>query len=116
MRPSRAGGRRPHGASPAMKSRKENLRTSTPEQKFDDVFSSGDGEFVGRRGDPASHEPVQISACELRVKGPGDLLIMFLEAEDTGSDGVLGREVGRNERFALEDGEVDLDLIQPRCM
>jgi len=90
-----------------------NQDTSTPVQKFDDVFSCGDSEFLGLRGGPASHEAIEISARELPLEGLGDPLIVSLETKDTGSDGVLGREVGRSERFALENGEVDLDLIQP---
>ncbi len=87
--------------------------TSTPVQKFNDVLSCGDSGFVELRGGPASHEAVQISARELSLEGLGELLVVFLDADDTGGDGVLGREVGRSERFALEDGEVDLDLVDP---
>ena len=38
---------------------------------------------------------------------------MLLEAEDTVGDFVLGSEVSGRESFALQDREVDLDLVDP---
>ena len=43
-------------------------------------------------------------------------MIVVLKPEDAGGDGGLGRELGRGERLALEDGEEDLDLVDPTGM
>ena len=56
---------------------------------------------------------MQIVARELPLEGTGDRLIVVLEAEDARGCGVSGREVGRRQGFALEDREVDLDLVEP---
>ena len=50
-------------------------------------------------------EAPEIAARELPLEGLGDLLAVVLNAENAGSHGVLGREVARGERFALEHGE-----------
>lgn len=89
---------------------------SRPIQKFDDVLSCGGGEVPGLVFGPSGHEFLQITACELPLEGPCDLLIVLLEADDTGGDFIVGRKVGRGKRFSLEDREVDLDLVDPAGM
>ena len=42
------------------------------------------------------------------------MLVVVLEAKD--GDFVLGSEVSGPEGFALEDREVDLDLVEPACV
>ena len=64
-------------------------------------------------GGRAGQEAVEIAAGELPFEGRGDLLVVLLEVEDALGDCVLGREVGRGECLALEDREVDLDLVHP---
>lgn len=59
---------------------------------------------------------MQIIACELPLKWGGDLLVVLLEAENAISDLLLGAEIVRCERLALQDREVDFDLIEPARM
>jgi len=81
---------------------------STPERKFDDVWSRGvlEGVLIA-----AGHDPEEILACEAPVEGLGDGLVVLLEAEDALGDHLERVEVGRGQSFALEDGEVELDLV-----
>ena len=71
------------------------------------------GKRSGRGAGDASHQTVEISACEGPFEGGGDLLVVVLEAENALGDFVLGSEVSGRESFALEDREVDLDLVEP---
>ena len=56
---------------------------------------------------------VEITAGEPPPEGTSDCLILILEAEDASGDVVASGKVDGPEGFALEDREVDLDLIQP---
>src|SRR5829696_4319514 len=59
---------------------------------------------------------IEIGTGELPLKGPGDLLVMILESEQSRLDlGEVGEVVG-SEHLALDDGEVDLDLVEPGGM
>jgi hypothetical protein len=53
---------------------------------------------------------------ELPVERLGRRLVVLLESEDPILQGSQRREVAGFERFAGEDREVDLDLVQPRRM
>ena len=65
------------------------------------------------RCERASQKSAEVGAGELPFEGRGDLLIVPLEGEDALGDFALGREVGGGECLALEDREVDLDLVHP---
>ncbi len=56
---------------------------------------------------------MEITARELPLERTSDRLIVVLEAEDASRQGLASGEVDRGEGFALEDREVDLDLVQP---
>jgi len=59
---------------------------------------------------------VKVVAREGPLKGPGERLVVALAVvESLGESGERG-EVVRGEYLALEDGEVDLDLIEPTGM
>ena len=58
----------------------------------------------------------QIATGEAPFEGLRDLLIMLLKSENSLGSRVEGREIIRGERFALEDREVDLDLVEPARM
>ncbi len=59
----------------------------------------------------ARHESVELLAREAPLEGPCDPLIVLLKAEDACGDLIVRGEVGRGEDFALQDREVDLDLV-----
>ena len=56
---------------------------------------------------------MEVLAREGPFEGGGDLLVVVLEAEDAPGDFVLGNEMSGGEGFALQDREVDLDLVEP---
>src|SRR5712692_4232704 len=58
-------------------------------------------------------EVVEVSAAEFPLEGLGDGLVVLLELEQTALDVVEGREVVWSESLSLDDGEVDLDLVEP---
>jgi hypothetical protein len=61
-------------------------------------------------------QSIEIGPGELPLKGPGDLLVMILESEQPSLYlGEVGEVVG-SEHLALDDGEVDLDLVEPGGM
>src|SRR5439155_19425614 len=61
----------------------------------------------------AGQELVEVGAGELPVEWPGSGVVVLLEGEDLGGEGLRVLEVVGGEKFALYDGEVDLDLVQP---
>jgi len=63
-----------------------------------------------------SHQPGEILSGEFPLEGFGDTLIVSLELQDTLSRGLRRSEVVGREDLALQDGEVDLDLVQPAGM
>src|SRR5262245_38404347 len=59
---------------------------------------------------------VQVGAGEGPLKGSGGLLVVVVEGEQTLLEVGEGGEVIGSEDLALEDGEIDLDLIEPAGM
>jgi hypothetical protein len=55
----------------------------------------------------------EIAACEGPLERLRRVDIVFLEAKKPLADGAERSEVIRREDFALDDGEIDLDLIEP---
>src|SRR6266849_3153021 len=64
----------------------------------------------------ACQKGIEVSAGELPLERRGALLVVCLEAKE--SIGDLGErgEVVRGEHLALNDGEIDLDLVEPAGM
>src|SRR3990170_3046244 len=62
----------------------------------------------------ALEERVEIGSGELPLERPGEDLVVGPEGEDPGGELLERGRVGRREDLALEDAEVDLDLIEPR--
>ena len=89
-----------------------NSLASAPARKFDHVFSCGHGQGCGSGVEPRKEIP-EILACELLLEGSGDFLVMGLEAEDPGFGRLEGGTVVGRPGLSLEDGEVDLDLVEP---
>ncbi len=56
-------------------------------------------------------ESSQIASSEAPLEGPGDGLIVLLKAEDAIGGDFLRRKVSWHQSLALEDREIDLDLI-----
>lgn len=56
---------------------------------------------------------MEIVARESPLEGLGDFLVVVLEAKDTLGEIFQGCEVVRVKCFTGEDGEVDLDLVEP---
>ena len=69
-----------------------------------------------QRGASSFHllqEVGEIGPRELPVEGRGDMLVMVLKAAEPIRDILQRREVIGRERLTLDDGEVDLDLVEP---
>src|SRR5712691_1879198 len=64
----------------------------------------------------AGEEFVQVGAGEGPLKGSGGLLVVVLEGEQTLLEFGEGGEVIGSKDLALNDGEIDLDLIEPAGM
>ena len=64
----------------------------------------------------AGEKLAQVSAGESPLKGSGGLLVVVLEGEQTLLEFEQGGEIIGSEDLALNDGEVDLDLIEPTGM
>lgn len=64
----------------------------------------------------AFHEALKILPRELPLGGTGNLFIVVLEAQDSLLEFLKGSEVVGSEDLALEDREVDLDLVEPTGM
>src|SRR5574337_853816 len=58
----------------------------------------------------------EIAASELPFKGARSGLVVVLEAKQRVLECVEGDEVAGREQLALDDGEVDLDLVEPTGM
>src|SRR5438093_11097489 len=58
-------------------------------------------------------ELIEVGAAEFPLEGFGDGLVVLLEAQQTVLDIGERREVIWGQGFALDDGEVDLDLVEP---
>src|SRR2546425_3005473 len=89
---------------------------STPARKFDDVFWSCNlGEFptmILEFGQECS----QVLAGELPLEGLSHPLVLAVESKQAIPQRRKRRKVVRREHFALHDGEVDLDLVEPAGM
>jgi hypothetical protein len=59
----------------------------------------------------AAEKPSQVAAGEAPFEGLRDLLIVVLKPENALRGRVGGRRIIGCKRFALEDREVDLDLM-----
>jgi hypothetical protein len=57
-------------------------------------------------------QPVEV-AGEGPVEGSCDLSVVLAEAEQSLGERVEGVEVVRGQRLALDDREVELDLVEP---
>src|SRR6266511_1008234 len=62
----------------------------------------------------AFEERVEVRSRELPLERPGEDLVVGPEGEDPGGELLERGRVGRREHLALEDAEVDLDLVEPR--
>src|SRR3972149_4910057 len=62
----------------------------------------------------AFEKRVEVGSGELPLERPGEDLVVGSEGEDPGGELLERGRVGRREDLALEDAEVDLDLIEPR--
>ncbi len=62
----------------------------------------------------AGQELAGVGTGELPVVGPGHGIVVLLEDQDLDGKLVQVIEVVGTERRALDDGEVDLDLVQLR--
>jgi hypothetical protein len=60
-----------------------------------------------------SDEVVQVLTGDIPLEGAGDLAVMLAEGQDRFGGRVERCEAVRGERLALEDREVQLDLVQP---
>ena len=90
---------------------------STPIRKYGDVFfgrSSG-GETIGFLLE-LGKQAVKIVAGEGPLEGPGGFLIALLEAHDLAFESGRRGEVVGIEDLALDNREIDLDLIEPAGM
>ncbi len=58
-------------------------------------------------------EFVEVAANELPLKRSRGRFVMLLEAEETILELGEGTEVVRGEHLALDNGEIDLDLVEP---
>src|SRR5688572_9169336 len=91
-------------------------RLSTPIRKFCDISlhtRSGGDPFMSI---DAFEEPGEVVAGEGPIEGPRRLLVAVLEAKQLLLEIGEGREVVRREKLALDDREVDLDLVKPAGM
>src|ERR1044072_2999202 len=78
------------------------------------AWSGGIGELVVRG--QATKQAVEVGLGVAPVEGNSGLLIAALEAQQASFDlGEIDEVVGGQD-LALDDGEVDLDLVEPRRM
>src|SRR3990172_880630 len=59
---------------------------------------------------------IEVGARELPLERCSDLLVVFLETQESIFDLCERGEVIRGEHLALDDGEIDLDLVEPAGM
>ena len=64
----------------------------------------------------ASEEFVQVGAGEGPLKWTGGLLVVVLEGQQALLESGEGGEVIGGEDLTLDDGEIDLDLVEPAGM
>jgi hypothetical protein len=62
------------------------------------------------------HQVGQVFSGEFPLEGLSDFLIVFLKVENPFGQVSKGKKVIGREYFALEDGEIDFDLVQPAGM
>src|ERR1035437_2423527 len=77
---------------------------------------SGRGGGVGLVGVDAFDHVGQVVPAEPPVEWSRRAVVAVLETGQAVSEGIEVSEVGRFDHFALDDGEDDLDLIQPGRM
>src|SRR2546423_9383410 len=70
-------------------------------------------QLVGALGGQTCEELDQVAAGELPFEWVSHHLVAGLEGEDSVAEVLERADLGRSENLALEDREVDLDLIQP---
>src|SRR2546423_767849 len=70
-------------------------------------------QLVGALGGQTCEELDQVAAGELPFEWVSHHLVAGLEGEDSVAEVLERADIGRSENLALEDREVDLDLIQP---
>jgi hypothetical protein len=58
----------------------------------------------------------QVLSGEFPLEGPGNLLVVFLKGAYSLPEINKGKEVVGRKHFSLEDGEINLDLVQPTGM
>ena len=81
---------------------------STLVHKYTNVFLGGGFQFV--------HELVQVVTSKFPLKRLSNGGVMLLKAQKPFFEGLQGKEVVRGKNFALDNGEIDLDLVQPTRM
>ena len=88
---------------------------SCPFQKFTHVFSSRHLQVLALRilRTHSCDQRVEFDAGELPFERPRDALEVALEVREPLGDRLQAREVVWRERLALDDREVDLDLVEP---
>ena len=84
------------------------LLLSTLVHKYTNVFLGGGFQFV--------HELVQVVTSKFPLKRLSNGGVMLLKAQKPFFEGLQGKEVVRGKNFALDNGEIDLDLVQPTRM
>src|SRR5579859_3466853 len=77
------------------------------------MYSRGLGQPAGVLCREAFEEPGEVGPGELPLERLGEGLVADLEGEDPGGELVERGGGGRRENLALEDAEVDLDLVEP---
>ena len=71
------------------------------------------GEGRGLCGVGLGEQLVEVGAGELPLEGGGDLFVAAAEGEEVLLEGVEVGEVVGGDDLALDDGEVDLGLVEP---
>jgi hypothetical protein len=61
----------------------------------------------------SAEEPVEVGSVERTLEWSGDLPVVLPEREQSFAERFMGVEVVGGQRFALDDREVELDLIEP---
>jgi hypothetical protein len=69
-----------------------------------------------RLGRELFHHPREVVPCESPIEGCGHLLVILLEAQQSVLDFRQAGEIIGGQRLALDDGEVDLNLVEPTGM
>src|SRR6266853_3328463 len=85
-------------------------RLSTPARKFGDVSGGLPEALVLSQ---LREQPAQVVSSEFPLKGAGDAFVALAETDQPLPHLCERAEVVRGEHLALDDGEVDLDLVKP---